>query len=145
MKKGYVQVYTGEGKNTASLGLSIRAAGAGLKVYIVQFLKEKDDAEIKALGRFNELITIEQYGMGKLVEGRPSPGDIEAGKKGYACIQEVLEKGEHDLVVAEGANEAVMCNIFSEQALLDLMDMKPEHVELVVTGRKRHPSSDRAG
>ena len=42
MEKGYVQVYTGDGKGktTAALGLSLRAAGAGLKVYIAQFLKQ---------------------------------------------------------------------------------------------------------
>jgi len=140
MKKGYVQVYTGKGKTTTSLGLSIRAAGAGLKVYIVQFLKEGDCSEIKALGRFNELITVKQYGMGKFGKGKPSPKDIEAGKKGYARLQEILKKGEHDLVVAEEANVAVMYNLFSEQALLDLMDMKPEHVELVITGRGATPS-----
>ncbi|SMC82521.1 cob(I)yrinic acid a,c-diamide adenosyltransferase [Desulfocicer vacuolatum DSM 3385] len=142
MKKGYVQVYTGngKGKTTASLGLSIRAAGAGFKVYIVQFLKKGDYSEIKALDRFNELITVEQYGMGKFVKGKPSPEDIEAGKKGYARLREVLTKGEHDLVVAEEANVAVMCHLFSEQALLDLMDMKPEHVELVITGRGATPA-----
>ena len=137
MKKGYVQVYTGngKGKTTASLGLSVRAAGAGFKVFIVQFLKKGDYSEIKALGRFQELITVEQYGMGRFVRGKPSPEDIDAGKKGYARLREVLEKGEHDLVIAEEANVAVMCSLFSEQDLLELMAMKPEHVELVITGR----------
>ena len=137
MKKGYVQVYTGngKGKTTASLGLSVRAAGAGYKIYIVQFLKKGDYSEIKALDRFNDLITVEQYGMGKFVKGKPSPEEIEAGKKGYAKLQEILQKGAHDLVVAEEANVAVMCQIFSEQDLLNLIDIKPDHVELVITGR----------
>lgn len=134
--KGYVQVYTGngKGKTTASLGLAVRAAGAGLNVYIVQFLKKGDYSEIKALSRF-ENITIEQYGLGKFVKGRPSEEDIAAGKAGYEKLCDILTQGKHDVVIAEEANVAVMCNLFSEDQLLKLIDMKPDHVELVITGR----------
>ncbi|MBF0202871.1 MAG: cob(I)yrinic acid a,c-diamide adenosyltransferase [Desulfamplus sp.] len=137
MKKGYVQVYTGngKGKTTASLGLAIRAAGAGLKVFIVQFLKQGDYSEIKALEKFKDQITVEQYGMGRFVKGRPSPEDIEAGRKGYNRLFNILEKGEHDLVIAEEANVALMCDLFSEQEMINLIDAKPEHIELVITGR----------
>ena len=135
--KGYVQVYTGngKGKTTASLGLSVRAAGAGLKVFMVQFLKQGDYSEIKALERFSDLITVEQYGLGKFVKGKPSPEDMAAGQKGYDRVMEILKNGEHDLVVVEEGNVAVMCGIFPEKSLLDLIDLKPEHVELVITGR----------
>ena len=101
----------------------------------MQFLKKGDYSEIKALDRFNDLITVEQYGMGKFVKGKPSPEEIEAGGRGYERLKAVLSAGEHDLVIAEEANVAVMCGVFSEQALLDLMDLKPGHVELVITGR----------
>ncbi|RLB79873.1 MAG: cob(I)yrinic acid a,c-diamide adenosyltransferase, partial [Deltaproteobacteria bacterium] len=59
--KGYIQVYTGngKGKTTAALGLSIRAAGAGLKVFIAQFIKMGEYSEIKTLKRFSDFITIE--------------------------------------------------------------------------------------
>ena len=54
--RGYIQVYTGngKGKTTAAIGLSIRAAGAGLKVYIAQFIKRGDYSEIKALRRYSD-------------------------------------------------------------------------------------------
>jgi cob(I)alamin adenosyltransferase len=134
--KGYVQIYTGngKGKTTASLGLALRAAGAGLSVYIVQFLKKGDYSEIKALSKF-ENITIEQYGLGKFVKGKPSEEDIEAGKKGYQKLCEVLKENKHDMVIAEEGNVAVMCNLITEDDLLSLIDMKPENVELVITGR----------
>lgn len=138
--KGYVQVYTGngKGKTTASLGLAIRAAGAGLKVYIVQFLKKGNYSEIKALSKFNN-ITVEQYGLGKFVKGKPSDDDIAAGKAGYLKLCEILQNKKHDVVIAEEANVAVMCNLFSETQLLALIEMKPANTELVITGRGATP------
>ena len=135
--KGYVQVYTGngKGKTTAALGLSVRAAGAGLKVFIVQFLKQGDYSEIKALEKFSDKITVEQYGMGHFVKGKPLSEDMASGELGYKRLAKILRQGEHDLVVAEEGNVAVMCNLFSEKKLLELMDMKPDHVELIITGR----------
>ena len=140
--KGYVQVYTGngKGKTTASLGLAIRAAGAGLKVFIVQFMKQGDYSEIKALSEFDN-ITVEQYGAGKFVKGKPSEEEQVSGAKGYQRVCEILKAGEHDLVIAEEANVAVMCNLFSQEDLLALIELKPEHVELVITGRGATPAT----
>ncbi len=140
--KGYVQVYTGngKGKTTAALGLSIRAMGAGLKVFIVQFLKNGDYSEIKAMEKFAGQITIEQYGAGKFVRGKPSDEDVKAGRKACDRIAEILKKAEHDLVIIEEGNVAVMFNIITEQDLLDLIDMKPDNVELVITGRGATPA-----
>ena len=52
--KGYVQVYTGDGKGktTAAIGLAVRAVGAGLKVFIGQFVKGMHYSELEALKRF---------------------------------------------------------------------------------------------
>ena len=124
----------GKGKTTASLGLSIRAAGAGLNVFIVQFLKKGDYSEIKALSKF-ENITVAQYGMGKFVRGNPSEEDQASCRAGYLKLCDILSEGNHDLVIAEEANVALMCGLLEEEELLGLMKKKPEHVELVFTGR----------
>jgi len=135
--KGYIHVYTGngKGKTTAALGLSIRAAGAGLRVFIVQFLKKGDYSEIKALERFSDLITIEQYGLGRFIKGKPSPEDIEAGKKGLDRIKSIIEAGGHDVVIIEEGNVAVICGLFSAQDLLTVIEKKPDNMEIVITGR----------
>jgi len=140
-RRGYIQIYTGDGKGktTASFGLALRAAGAGLKVYIGQFLKKGDYSEIKALSKFDN-ITIEQYGLGRLVKGRPSEKDMDAGAAGYLKLCEILKQNRHDVVIAEEANVAVMCNLFTEKELLALMDMKSENVELIITGRNASQS-----
>jgi len=135
--KGYVQVYTGngKGKTTASLGLCLRALGAGFKVFVIQFLKKGDYSEIKALSQFGDKVTIEQYGIGRFVKGKPSDDDLAAGRKGYERARSVIESGEHELVILEEANVAVTCGLFSEKELLDLIELRPDHVELVITGR----------
>lgn len=135
--KGYVQVYTGngKGKTTAAIGLSLRAAGAGLKVFILQFMKMGDYSEIKALKKFSDLITVEQYGAGRFVKGQPSPEDIEAAKKGLERAKAVIAAGEYDVVLLEEANVAVMCGLFPVDELLELIRIKPDNVELIITGR----------
>jgi ATP:corrinoid adenosyltransferase len=71
--QGYVQVYTGDGKGktTAALGLALRAAGAGLKVFIGQFIKSAPYCEIKALERFADRISVRQFGRGCFTTGNP--------------------------------------------------------------------------
>jgi cob(I)alamin adenosyltransferase len=144
--KGYIQVYTGngKGKTTAALGLALRSAGAGLRVFVGQFLKQGDYSEIKALSRFDN-VTVEQFGMGKFVRGMPSDQEKAAARKGYTRLCDILTAGSHDLVIVDEGNVAVTCHLISEKELLSLMDRKPEAVELVITGRGASPAvMDRA-
>jgi cob(I)alamin adenosyltransferase len=121
-KRGYIQVYTGngKGKTTAAIGLAIRAAGAGLKVYMAQFIKMGDYSEIKALKRFSDLITVEQFGLGRFMDGKPLPEDIAAAQKGLNL---------------EEANVAAKYGLIRVQDLVGLMINKPFDLELVITGR----------
>ncbi|MCF8091771.1 MAG: cob(I)yrinic acid a,c-diamide adenosyltransferase [Desulfotignum sp.] len=140
--KGYIHIYTGngKGKTTAALGLAIRTVGAGKKVFIGQFLKSGDYSEMNALKQMASQVTVEHYGLGRFVKGRPTSDDVEAGMKGYRRIAQVIEKGEYDLVILDEGNIAVKYNIFSQKDLLDLFEKKPGHVEIVVTGRDAAPS-----
>jgi cob(I)alamin adenosyltransferase len=137
MEKGYVQIYTGngKGKTTAALGLTIRAAGAGLKVYIAQFLKQGAYSELKALERFADCVTIEQFGTGKFVRGEPDAADIGSGKKGLAAVRRAFLSGSYDLVVMEEAGVAEKFGVISTTELLEIIREKPDAVELLITGR----------
>ena len=83
--KGYVQVYTGngKGKTTAALGLALRAAGAGMRVFIAQFAKGMNFSELKSIERFSETITIKQYGRSSFIRDKAEPEDIELARKGH--------------------------------------------------------------
>ncbi|MEW5908448.1 MAG: cob(I)yrinic acid a,c-diamide adenosyltransferase [Thermodesulfobacteriota bacterium] len=135
--RGYVQVYTGngKGKTTAAIGLAIRAAGAGLKVFIAQFIKMGEYSEIKALKRFSDLITLEQFGLGRFVEGHPSTEDIDAAHKGLQRVKEVMAGGEYKVIIMEEANVAVKFGLITDKDLLGIIISKPQDVELVITGR----------
>ncbi|NNK85842.1 MAG: cob(I)yrinic acid a,c-diamide adenosyltransferase, partial [Desulfobacterales bacterium] len=78
MEKGYVHVLTGDGKGktTSAIGISIRAAGSGLKVFFSQFLKKGEFSEIKAFKRFPDQIKLEQFGLGRFTELNPTADDI---------------------------------------------------------------------
>lgn len=140
MKKGYIQVYTGngKGKTTAMIGLTVRAVGANLKVFIGQFMKDDEYSEIKALrSRFPE-VTIEQFGAGNgFVRAHENVKDVdrESASHGYQRALEVLTSSLYDVVILDEINVASFMEIISVKEVLDLMDKKPENVELILTGR----------
>jgi len=135
--RGYIQVYTGngKGKTTAAIGLAIRAAGAGLKVFIAQFIKMGDYSEIKALRRFSDLITVEQFGLGRFTDGKPLPEDIQAAQKGLKRIKSIMAAEEYKVIILEEANVAAKFGLIRVQDLLGLIVHKPYDLELVITGR----------
>ena len=138
MKIGQFQVYTGngKGKTTASLGLVLRASGAGMKVYFCQFIKEGEFSEIKALRQLPN-VTVEQFGSGKglLIRRDAENIDRECARAGLEKVTSALTSGAYDLVIADEINCALMCGLLTEQELLDLADKRPEGTELVFTGR----------
>ncbi len=140
-RKGYVQVYTGngKGKTTAAIGLAIRAAGAGLNVYIAQFVKMGEYSEVKALKRFADKITLEQYGFGCFINRSPSKKDMMIARKGMAMVKNVIVSGQFDVVILEEANIAVKYGIISIHELSKLIINKPADLELVITGRYAAP------
>ncbi len=135
--KGYIEVYTGngKGKTTAAIGLSIRAAGAGKKIFIAQFIKKGDYNEIKALKRFSDLVTVNQYGSGKFIKDKPTDEEISAAEKGLGEIKKIVASGEYDAVILDEANGAIACGLFTIEMLFDVIDAKADNVELVITGR----------
>ncbi len=137
MRRGYVQVYTGngKGKTTAALGLALRAAGAGLKVFIVQFIKKRRCSEHKMLERFGGLITIRQHGRGFLLKRKANRSDVSEAQAGLGEVREAIASREFDVVILDEANVAVNCNLLSVDDLIELMEAKPKNIEMIITGR----------
>ncbi len=141
MEKGYVQLYTGngKGKTTAAVGLAVRAAGAGKKVLFAQFMKSGDYSEIKALARFRDLITVEQYGLGRFIRGKPSAEDVRAAREGLMKAGKAIGSGEYDVVILDEAAVACGIGLYGVRELLETIGMSRGGVEIVVTGRGAAP------
>lgn len=139
--RGYVQVYTGDGKGktTAALGLALRAVGAGLKVYIAQFVKGMWYSELAAIKLLSAHITIEQFGRDCFIRKQPEPEDIEIARRGLAEAKRVLEGGEYRLVILDEANIATYYGLFTVDELIEAVQGRAPGVEVVVTGRKAEP------
>jgi cob(I)alamin adenosyltransferase len=133
----FVHVYTGngKGKTTAAIGLAIRAAGAGLKVLFTQFVKGMKYSEIGALERFNDAITIKQFGRGCFIVREAEPEDIKTASEGLDEIRNDLSHGKYDLVILDEACIALFYKLFSVEQLINIIKQRNEKVEVVVTGR----------
>ncbi|MEZ5785785.1 MAG: cob(I)yrinic acid a,c-diamide adenosyltransferase [Xanthobacteraceae bacterium] len=141
LRKGYIHVYTGsgKGKTTAALGLGIRAAGAGMRVHMVQFMKGRRYSEINTIEKL-ENFALTQYGRDEFVSREcPEQVDIDLARKGLRYSQEIIARCEYDLIILDEINVAVDFGLVSLEDVSRLIKEKPEKLELVLTGRYAHP------
>ena len=140
-QRGCVQVYTGDGKGktTAALGLALRAAGAGLRVFIGQFVKGAEYSELRALERFRDRIEIRQFGRTAFIHGAPTEEDIAAARAGLRQSRQALTCGEYRLVILDEANVATHFELIPVEDLLAVVRARASEVEVVITGRRADP------
>lgn len=136
LEKGYIQVYTGngKGKTTAALGIALRTICAGNKVFFGQFMKGQDYSEKKACQLLPGL-TMEQFGGVCFINGNPTEKDISDAKAGLERMRTVLAAGEHDLVVFDEINTALHFHLVTVEDVMAVLDLKPEKTEVILTGR----------
>lgn len=139
--KGYIQIYTGngKGKTTAAIGLTVRAAGAGKKVFFAQFVKGQIYSEIKTIQKILPSADIKQYGLRCFIKNVPTQEDIIAARKGLDEVSQKIFSGDYDLVILDEANIAVYYHLFSAKELINVLKQKPEKTEIVITGRYAVP------
>ena len=137
-ERGYVQVYTGDGqgKTTAARGLALRCAGAGERVFIAQFVKGMSYSELDSLARFEDLITVRQYGRDCFITDEPTAEDIDLARAGLTEARAEMLSGRYRLVILDEANIATHFKLFTVEELLAFIDERPDDVELVITGRR---------
>ena len=138
MEKGLIQVYTGngKGKTTAALGVALRATGHGMKVLIIQFMKGDGGGEQEAAQRLSPHLTIFKAGRkGFVTRSNPDPVDIRLAQEGYSMARKAFQEKEYDIVILDEINMAIDYGLLPLSDLLQLIDSKPETMELILTGR----------
>lgn len=135
--QGYVQIYTGngKGKSTAAVGLAVRCAGAGGKVFFVQFLKKGDSSEWLALQHLKDRIIHRAFGTGKFIHNEPSVEDRQLARTGMAQARQALSSGDYDLIVLDELLGLLAKELVGIDEIFDLLRLRPPHTELVLTGR----------
>lgn len=139
LEKGFIQIYTGngKGKSTAAIGQAVRAAGFGLKTYIAQFMKEYPYNELNSLKLLHEWITIEQFAGDDFVIRKELPNKVEMDKarRGLENAKAKMLSGKYDIIILDEILVSIHFGLFNDEEVMTFMKMKPENVELILTGR----------
>ncbi|WP_300457718.1 cob(I)yrinic acid a,c-diamide adenosyltransferase [Desulfobacula sp.] len=138
MKKGYIHLYTGngKGKTTAALGLALRAAGHDFSVYIAQFMKGQPYGEMSSIALIPN-ITLKQFGdPGCIRKEEVTPKHIFQAQKGMTEFGAIMKQGAYDMLIMDEICVAIWFGLISESQVIHMMQSKPHEVELVLTGRK---------
>ena len=144
MKKGYIQIYTGngKGKTTAAIGQAVRAAGTGLKTYIAQFMKEDFPySERESLKKLSEFIKLDQFaGDAFVYKGEYPPRDeVDKAEKGIKIVLESMLSGDYDIIILDEVLVSVYFGLLTPDRVMDVLKNKPDGVELILTGRYCQP------
>ena len=138
-QKGFIQVYTGngKGKTTAALGLALRAAGHGMKTYMAQFLKGQKYGELDSVGKLSPLITIEQFGRDRFIHIREDTDeqDIEKAHEGLKACSDAMLSGKYQIIILDEINVTLHFNLLKEEQIHRFLDQRPPHIEVILTGR----------
>lgn len=141
MKKGLIQVYTGDGKGktTAALGVALRASGWDLKIAIVQFIKgNKEIGEWKAIENLKNIDIFQFLDDKKLFIENPEERHIEPARLALKKAGDLLNSKKYDIIILDEINNAVFYELIPLVEVMDLLNQKPPDVELILTGRNVH-------
>lgn len=139
LDKGYIQIYTGngKGKTTAAIGQAIRAAGNGYKSLIIQFMKEYPYSELISLKKFEEYIEVEQYGGDDFVYKKelPSREEKEKAQRGIKRAVEEFAEDNFDVIILDEIIVSIYFKLVELQDVINIVKSKLSRKELILTGR----------
>lgn len=138
---GSIQIYYGEGrgKTTAALGLGIRAAGVGKQVIMVQFLKKRHSDTLDFLKKLEPELQIFRFEKAACSYNHLSEEEkheqLANIKSALSYSKKVLDTAQCDLLILDGIFGLIDYDIMTEEDLIELIQLRDESVNLILTGR----------
>jgi len=133
-----IQVYTGngKGKTTAALGLGLRAIGANKKVLLIQFLKDGQSSELKAIKKLKNF-DLKVFGKkGFISKNNLTQKDFDLATQGFNFVQKEIQSKKYNLIILDEINMAIYFGLLKEKDIIDLIKKTPPKTELILTGRQ---------
>lgn len=131
-----IQQYTGhgKGKTTAALGAAIRASGAGMNVFIAQFVKGMHYSELEVLKTIPS-ITLEQFGRDCFIEKEPTQADIDAAQKGWEKVKALFQQKKYQMLILDELCIALYYKLIDINEVIEQLKNADEKTEIIITGR----------
>jgi cob(I)alamin adenosyltransferase len=150
----------GKGKTTAVIGLAVRALGAGMDVFILQFVKAKrpkDGAKLQSgewpvsseIDFFENInpeskkigtIQCQQVGIGFvgiLGDKKEKQDHVAEARKGLEIAAAAIKSDKYDLIILDELVSALELDLISESDILDIIKSRPKHLHLAYTGHDK--------
>ncbi|MDR3557477.1 MAG: cob(I)yrinic acid a,c-diamide adenosyltransferase [Syntrophobacteraceae bacterium] len=135
-EKGLLIVFTGhgKGKTTAALGMALRAAGHGMKVLVLQFIKGAwSYGELNSLKKVEE-IQIKPLGTGFTWKKENLEEDRRLAEAGWQEALSQINRAGYDMIVLDELNIILSLGLLPLKTVIEgLQSRTTSHV--VVTGR----------
>ncbi len=143
-RRGLLLINTGagKGKTTAALGTAMRAAGSGMRVLVLQFLKGSwHYGELDAAERFSGDLVIRQLGRGfvKVGGAETDPEDLRMVREAWDESVREMNSGEWDMVVLDEINYAIGYGMLEPETVATSLQARPPMLHVILTGRNAHP------
>lgn len=142
IEKGIIQIYcgSGKGKTTAAIGQAVRALGQGLRVYMAQFLKPMDafSGEITMFEGFGPHFIFHRPNKLSFLDDSLTTDEKEKEKtlilNEIASAREIISRQSYDIFIFDELLTALNLGMIEEDQLIELLKMKPEQIEIILTG-----------
>lgn len=140
MKKGMIQIYSGEGhgKSPAAFGKALQRACDGESVVIIRFLKGRGIADSEYVKRLEPEIRIFRFEKSdedfRLLSEERKAEEISNIRNGLNFAKKVMNTEECSLLILDEVLELLDNDIISVEELKTLMLCKPETMDVIMTG-----------
>lgn len=138
---GLLHIYCGDGKGktTAAIGLAVRAAGSGMKIHIVQFLKGGYTSELRILNMIPE-ITVERcdknYGFSYKLTSKEREELTNCHNNLLMNAEKLIKSGAADMLIFDEFNAAYEYNLLDRELAERIILSNHENCEIILTGRR---------